>query len=215
MDYDQFYIFQDKDTRGAYHVVRSMQQSQFDDYKLFRGELEISSPIKFSYLMGKNLYDLVGMGYAIIHLLSNRVTNVLKEHQITGWKTYPIIMYDRKGGEIKDYSIFSITGRCGSIDFSRSEKFIKDPYVPGGGRAELLKGLYFDLNSWDGSDIFTAEGGTAFTFVTKKVRNLLVKYKATNILMTKLPEFEILAPTMPTDIDEKVLQQFINSIKLY
>ena len=165
-----------------------------DDYKLFRGELELDSPVKFYPNVGKKPYDLVGSGWAIFHLFSSKIINILVENHITGWKIYPCELYGLDGKMIEGYSIFSVTGRCAPIDWTKSEKFIKDPYIIGGGAADMIRGIYFGLDSWDGSDIFTAEGGTAFTFVTQKVRDLLIKNKVTNILLERVTEMEILAP---------------------
>jgi hypothetical protein len=200
------YILENKDIRGTYISTPIHRKMPIDDIKLLKGESDIDVPIKFGYLLGKNIYDLVSTSYATLYLLSDRTTDLLREHKITGWKTYPAILYDRKGDEIKGYSIFSVTGRSGDIDWSKSEKFIKDPFVPGGRAANMLIGLYPHMRSWDGSDVFLAEG-RGFIFITKRVRDLLVKHKVTNILLTKVTEFEIREPIKPEDIDEEAIRR--------
>jgi hypothetical protein len=213
IDYNQIYDFHDRDTRGAYNATLAIDQAPFDNVKLFRGELIVNTPFKFGYHFGAKIYDLVAIGFAGLYLLSDRVTNLLRDHQITGWKTYPAKLYDKKGNEFGGYSIFSVTGRCGPIDRSKSEKFIKDPYVPGGGAANMLRGTYPDLSTWDGNDVFTANGGTAYTFVTKKVRDLLVKNKATNILMEKLTEIEQIDHTIPIEVSQESMDWFLGTLK--
>lgn len=208
MDFNQFYYLSEKVTRDAFCASSG---KNIDDYKLFRGEIELDSPIKFYPNIGKKIYDAVGSGYALFYLLSNRITEVLTTHNITGWKTYSCELYGWDGKRVEGYSIFSVTGRSGPIDWSNSEKFIKDPYVPGGGAADMLRGIYFGLDAWDGSDIFTAEGGTAFTFVTQKVRDLLLFNKITNISLERVTEIEILAPQpkeIPLDTLDKIRRIF-------
>jgi len=210
MEYDQIYTFGNKLIRGAYHCIQINKEALIDDIQLLKGELKIDEPIEYGYLIGKNIYDMVGTGCSV-QLLSYKITNILREHQITGWKTYPAILYDKKGNEVKEYSIFSITGRCGPVDWSKSEAFIKDPFVPGGSAANMLRGLYPDLDTWDGSDVFMTRGDSVWTFVTKKVRDLLVKNEATNILMEKITEKEMLDPRLPEldpETEAKILRIF-------
>ncbi|MDH8701623.1 hypothetical protein M2138_000970 [Dysgonomonadaceae bacterium PH5-43] len=189
MDYNQIYIFGQRYTRGEFRVY-SHELVDVDSYNLHRGEEDIETPVNFFHVAGKKIYDLINIGSAIVVLLSERVINILKENQITGWKSYPAIIYDKQGNIIDNYSVFAVTGRCGPIDHYKSEEFIKDPYFEGGPYNEMLRGIYPDMEQWDGSDIFTAEGGTAYTFMSKKARDLLVKNKITNITLTKTTEFE-------------------------
>jgi hypothetical protein len=202
MDFNQFYQLSNKDTKG---MLYASSGKDIDSYKLFRGELELDAPVKFFPNIGKKVYDVVGSGYALFDLFSSKITNTLAECKITGWKTYPCELYGWDGKKIEGYSIFSVTGRCGPIDWSKSEKFVKDPYVPGGRAAPMQKGVYFGLDTWDGSDIFTAEGGTAYTFVNQKVRDLLFKNKITNILLKRVTEVEIL--DLPKEISPDRLKK--------
>ncbi|MDR2037436.1 MAG: hypothetical protein LBQ60_05890 [Bacteroidales bacterium] len=87
MDFKQFYQLSNKDTRGMFYAS---SKDDLDSYKLFRGELELNSPIKFYPNIGKKIYDVVGTGYAVFDLFSSNIINVLVENQITGWKTYPL-----------------------------------------------------------------------------------------------------------------------------
>lgn len=96
-----------------------------------------------------------------------------------------------KGYEDREYYLFTVTGQCSAIDYEKSETFIKAPFTPTGRPIEAKRGLYFNLSSWDGSDVFTPEKST-FTFVTKKVERLLSKNKATNVIIENITKFEIL-----------------------
>jgi hypothetical protein len=50
-------------------------------------------------------------------------------------------------------------------------------------------GLYFDLKTWDGSDIFVPES-TGYTIVTEQVKIAIEKAKFKNIYFKRLTEFE-------------------------
>ena len=185
MDYNQFYILSDSDLKDALYVLPN---NQLEDYKLFKGELELTSPIIFYPNIGKKANDLIGSGYAGLNLFSSKITSMLMEHYITGWKTYPCEIYDWNSNKIEGYTIFSITGRCGILDFSKSEKVMMPPLGPKGKSIEGLKGLYFEPDSWDGADIFTPEG-TKLIFVKEKVKKLFEENSITNITFKKITEF--------------------------
>ena len=178
---------------------------------LFRGMVDNrdnNTPYILQHNYGKNLYDIVSTGYAGLYLFSDKVINVLINNKITGWKTYPCILLDKNNKEVKGYSIFSVMGKCGSIDLSKSatlEKII----VEGGKPTKMLKGLYFDINTWDGSDVFSPEG-TMFTFITRKVRNILLKENIPNILMSDIIDYEQISTDdeFKNISDEEVLRLF-------
>ena len=75
----------------------------------------------------------------------------LEKHGITGWKTFPIRLLDKKGVEMPGYEGFSITGRCGPRDRSKATLVEKENRY---GKFYYHKGVFLDLNTWDGSDIF-------------------------------------------------------------
>jgi hypothetical protein len=200
---NDFFVFSDKHTRGAVHATNRIHPLEFDHVKIIRGESTINTVIDYYQFMGTKMYDLVGSGYSGLYLLSHKITNLLYESNITGWKNYPVILHDKKGNIIDGYSLFAIIGRCGAIDWSKSEKFQKK-FVPHAPFANMIRGAYFDIDTWDGSDIFLAEG-TLHMFVTRKVRNLLVKNKITNVDLTNITQYETSDRSIPPD--EKMIQE--------
>ena len=52
----------------------------------------------------------------------------MEENNPTGWKIYPIKLYDKKDNEVLGYHGLSVTGKCASIDYSKSE-IIEKRYV--------------------------------------------------------------------------------------
>ena len=75
-------------------------------------------------------------------LISSKFKAILEDHQISGWKTFPAILKGYDGKEIPNYHGFTITGRCGPRDRSRT-KLIDDKYY----------GVFLKAEEWDGSDI--------------------------------------------------------------
>ncbi len=184
MDYSIIFSLSDKHTRGALCVGL---YSQVDKMSLFRGEKEYNG-LDCQYLLGKRVYDLVSSGYAGVNIFSERVINLLRENNITGWKATPCKFYNKEGELIDGYSVLSITGRTGKIDDSKS-RIVKKQYAEGAPFFDALIGLYPDMTQWDGSDMFAPEG-TAITMVTQKVCDLFVKQKITNVMFRKITEIE-------------------------
>jgi hypothetical protein len=148
---------------------------------------EINFPVVFKHDDGKKLCDILDTGYASLFLISDRLKAILEENKLTGWKVYPIKLYDKKNNEIFGYSGFSITGRCSPPSYAESE-IIEKQYVPTGPICKLYKGM--TINNWDGSDFFLPEG-TLHIIVSKKAADILKENKITNLDLENLAELEI------------------------
>ena len=90
---------------------------------------------------------MINPGFIHLLLISDRFKNLLEENGITGWQTYPIELYDRKGNLGEGYNGFTIIGRAGDmLTFdSPPEEF---------GYSPKSEGYYFNVDLWDGTDIF-------------------------------------------------------------
>lgn len=161
----------------------------FLDYKLQIGTYEgIPFPLEFRHKCGKRYYDILHIGYPTLFLVSDRFLKVLEMNHFTGWKSYPVRLFEKNGMEVFGYNGFSVTGKAGKIDWEQSEviqipgpidRTITYPYY---------KGIPIDMSQWDGSDIFMAEG-KRFYFLTEQVYKVLKKAKITNIKFEKATEF--------------------------
>ena len=105
---------------------------------------------------GKKLRDIMDTGSGDCYLISQRLKEILTANDVTGWKRYPAIVFDKDGNEIPGYYGFSITGRGG--DFTRK------------GDGLYAKNTLYDIRQWDGSDLFFI-GGEAW--MTERVFRLL------------------------------------------
>jgi len=108
---------------------------------------------------GKKLRDIIDTRYLHMHLISGRLKSLLEGNGITGWKSYPVEVYDRKGEPIEGYYGFSITGRGGEVQFKDTEKR-EDPI--------------YDTSQWDGSDFFRVKPN--YTMVTARGKALMKEH---------------------------------------
>lgn len=99
---------------------------------------------------GKKMRDILDTRYPPLYLISDRFKVILEESGITGWKSYPIALFDKKGNPVNGYNGFSITGRAGKM-----QKYDQLPLECG--YSVDADGYYFDINTWDGSDLFNTE----------------------------------------------------------
>lgn len=149
-----------------------------DHWNLVKGNYEgIDFPVTFKQEYGKNLRDILGTGWPKLYLISDKLKAVLESNELTGWKTFPIKLYDKKGNEINGYHGFSMTGHCSRINYGKSE-IIEKRLVPNGPVCKFYKGIVID--NWDGSDFFTPDE-TYHTFITKRAAEILKKNKITNM----------------------------------
>ena len=161
-----------------------------DEYNLIRGKYEmIHFPVIFKQARGKKILDILDTGWPNLCLVSDRLKNVLEENKLTGWKTFPIKLYDKKKNEILGYQGFSVTGHCGAIDYTKAE-IVDRQRIPIGPVFKAYKGLYVGLDKWDSSDFFIPEK-SIFIIINKKTADILKENKITNMQLDNLSEMEM------------------------
>lgn len=127
------------------------------------------------YMKNKRMTDFLNTdGLAHKFIVTDKVLEVLSSNNITGWKTYPVEIYDKNENYIGGYHGLSIIGRCEAVKPSLAE-----PWINSYGE-KVLKGLPLDLDTWDGSDVFLLQG-TSRVFVTARAKKIIEKNKLTNI----------------------------------
>lgn len=162
----------------------------FDDViRLLMGNYEgIEFPVVFKQAYGKRLDDVIRTGHAILFLISDKMKALLEENALTGWKTFAVKVLDKQGQAIQGYHGLSITGRCGKIDYNKSE-IVEKRLVPNAPLGKYYKGLYVGLDNWDGSDFFLPEKYFG-TIITSRAAEVLKKSKLTNIRLENLAVIE-------------------------
>lgn len=129
---------------------------------------------------GKRFRDVLDMRWPSAYLISDRMKNILEENKITGWKSYPVVIYDKKGGIIKGYNGFSIVGRSGPLDLKNQPI---EPVIDDNGHITEYKeyvGGWFDANTWDGCDVFIQDNSLRI-IITDRLHKILKKEKITAI----------------------------------
>lgn len=165
-----------KNSELAWKIYWDLELGNYEGYEF---------PIVFREVAGesgKQMRDVLDNRSIRTYLISDRMRDLLIDNNITGWECYEIEMYDKKGNIISGYNGFSVTGKCNDmvkIDFENIIKDKKRDYFE-------AKGAMFDIEKWDGSDIFRAGG---WRIITKKVYELFKKHKITAIEMTRMTDY--------------------------
>lgn len=144
---------------------------------------DISFPVVFKERResGKRMRDILDNRNVAFYLISDRFRDALEKEGITGWKCYPVEIYDKKGNLVHGYNGFSVTGRAGKM------QEYDVPPVELGYDLESY-GFYFEYDSWDGSDIFNTENSN-FLIVTERFIEVIRKYKITACQFARLTEY--------------------------
>ncbi len=112
---------------------------------------DIIFPVRFYHrqclIGGSILRDFLPTSWVDTSLISDHFKTILEKNKITGWKTYPAILYDHEGKEITTpkYHGFTITGRCGPRGLHQADGTLYN------------QGIHLNPAMWDGSDLFLEE----------------------------------------------------------
>ena len=107
----------------------------------------IKFPVIYRNEKGKKMRDMLDMRFdGNCFLISDRMKVLMEENQITGWKSYPVIVYDKKGNEMLGYHGFTVTGKGGNTSMLKPWAEI--------GMDERPSFILWDKCLWDGSDVF-------------------------------------------------------------
>lgn len=195
MDNNKFYRIDSKLSSSTVQVhAVGVDKITFSDdlaaeWHLILGDYSgVSFPVLFRQEDGKKLQDILDTGWPSLYLISDKMKTVLEDNDLTGWKTFEVKIVDKQGQEIKGYHGLSITGRCGKVDYNKSE-IIQKRLVPNGPLVKYYKGLHISLDKWDKKDFFLPEKYFGIV-TTHKAAEALKKNNLTNIRLENLTEIE-------------------------
>jgi hypothetical protein len=179
-------LIKSRGSGNPFHADVEMTREQ--SRGLTRAEMTLPHPVQARWFMGrKKPSDLIGTTFAVPLLVSERVIALLRDEGFTGWSTYDVDLVGHDGAPIPGYYGLAIHGRCGPIDYDKSEEI---PTITPGGVSSHWFGLYFDPDTWDGSDLFMSEDNSGFKFVVDEVKRAFEKAKIKNVEFTNLAEIE-------------------------
>ena len=113
---------------------------------------------------------------------------ILREGKVSGWSRYPVEVFDQVGRLQSGYHGLAVTGAVCKADYGRSSVVTKPPQTPRGRSYDVYRGLYFEMDQWDGSDMFWVDG---VRVVVRRVRGLFEMNGIKNVRITPLCEREI------------------------
>jgi hypothetical protein len=158
------------------------------EFDLLRGDWIPTDKVELRWEMGKNTPgDIIWTTLAVLVIVSKRVITIFHDEGFNGWSTYPVTVYDKAGNTVDGYVGLSVTGRCGNIDNSQSQ-VIERQYP--GGTFPMHRGLYFNSEEWDGSDVFCEKGKSGWIFITEKVAEALRRANIKNMLLERVTDVE-------------------------
>ncbi len=122
-------------------------------------------------------------------MIDSKLKGVLEKEQITGYELKDINFVGSYGFRDDDIQEMVITGRAGHLQKLNGEEFEACSTC---GRItediDELEGVGFDINKWDGSDIFLIDNFEGIPVVTQKVKDIFEKNKIKNIIFTNMKE---------------------------
>lgn len=182
--FDNLYSFESKGSSREF--VADIDLGHLDPLLATRGE-QIVRGASARWAMGGTRPDQIVWTRLIGPiLLASSVVEALQEAGASGWKTYPVALLGKNGEAMGTYFGLQVTGRCGQLDPTRCAHETQD--YPAGS-FPVLRGLYFDEASWDGSDIFMPADDSAWIFVTELARRVF-EANAKNIRFEALTDIE-------------------------
>jgi len=180
-DFRRLFALQDP-FNSRYFRGRVLFAREIDRNALLVGDFGgVTEPLKVGHADGRLMADIVWTDNVAVILISKRLIVALRKAGFSGWTTYPVDLETNEGIH-PEYSGLTITGRSGPIDNSRGQWICRDD-EPG----RFLRGLYFDEQSWDGTDFFVPQR-TIYPLITQPVRDCLHRLEVKNVRCDQLAE---------------------------
>lgn len=159
-------------------------KGQFGDIKeysdiLARGlQNNFVFPIRFKVYSGTSHQDLLNTGTGSFNLVSTRLVQILEDCQTTGAQFFEVEVTGKKGEIIEGYKGLSVTGRAGFVDYSKG---VREEGWENESKSFIhVKGIYPDMDEWDGSDIFLPKDNRG-KFISERLYKILAKQKLKNV----------------------------------
>jgi len=127
LSFDDVYVLHDPLANQPLRLDPPDEVSKETLVGLFRSEMRLSKPLELRASMGGRAMDILWSTCIPVMAISSRVVALFREHGFTGWSTYPVRVFGRKGEPIEGYHGFAVTGRVGYRVFELSQFVINPP----------------------------------------------------------------------------------------
>ena len=171
--------------------IDPQQFANIDRRELLRGNITPESSINiYHYMGGKHPQDVVWTSLIGVIAMHEKVFKLMENNDISGWKKYPVNVYDRYGKLYDDFAGISVTGKSGPLDWSGSQRVQVLTKSKGSSPLYDLIGATIEHEYWDGSDIFMPEG-TTYLLATERLVEILKNINVRNIDYVRITEWRI------------------------
>jgi hypothetical protein len=178
-------------------LFRASPLAALDYLGVLRGEVVPNGVIPFRWMSGStSVGDVVYTDAVFPVLLSGRARIALSG--IRGWTSYPVSLTDSHGHPIRNFHLLTVQGRCGRIDFEKSSA-VRHEYP--GGVFQEYRGVFFDDDSWDHSDVFMPKNRIGYIFASERAK------VAIESLGSPSPHFERLDQVQLDEMTRKQIER--------
>jgi hypothetical protein len=190
--FSNFYIVSDPFSDKSFRGMIINRKNDFAD--LLRSKITVGKLLIQHCSGGKEPNEIFWNVLFDPICVKKKVIEILDSNNLKGWTKIPASVSDKTGNILyEDYFGLSIFGRVNHLDFLQSDVFMKE--MPGG-LFPYFRGLRFNIESWDISDIFMERvkydgRESAQIFVTKRFVDAFKKNKLRNIRFTNFNDYEI------------------------
>jgi hypothetical protein len=170
----------------SHSILRfSVEREGLTRSQMLRGNLPAHRPIRAVRQHGSKPVDYTDMSICVV---SASFRKVVVQRQLTGIE-FGSLLVDHTAGE---WFLVSITGRCTTFDFSRSERFEKVIRKIGGGESRIayLRGFEIPPSGLPSNDFFLSPESDQIV-VTQRARDSLASHPLTNVAFTPIDRYEI------------------------
>lgn len=120
---NKFYLFRSKGSLNTIAAFPDMIYREIEEHTLHNCKnkyilewlmfneypKDLQFPVPFTVYDGRNYRDVIEMRKVCGFLISDRIFELFKESGLTGWKSYDVIVRDKKGNIVPGYHGFTVT----------------------------------------------------------------------------------------------------------
>lgn len=178
-----YFLNENFDKRGYIRLAMNIDITLKELRAIKFEEKSINKEIIYKISSGKKKSDILWTTGAYFYF-SNKTINLLKSNMITGWNTFPISI-DDKNNKLNDSYYGLITEKTKLVGMFKKDSQIKKQ-LPNGREWIYQKGVFFDIDRWNGNDIFALKN--EIILFSERVVDVLSKIECPNSVFTETSE---------------------------